>query len=235
MRHCITLQINKIDTYVHRCMSTVGGLLGAYALINRLDIFGSSQTSNLIHVVLAGAKMDFKDLFIRVVAVILYGIGTSLTVFMPYYLKWNTQYMSIGIDMLVASILPFFSGIVNPIIGLYPIFFAMAIQWNSFRSVGEHVSATIFSTNNFRQFVLGIVEYKLEKDSVKLEKAKFYGFTLLFFHSGVLIEAIAHIFLGTKSSILCFIPLLVATALLIYKRKLECIDDSLELVGSKEK
>lgn len=35
---------------LHCTMAFIGGYIGAYALLNRADVFGNAQTSNLIHV-----------------------------------------------------------------------------------------------------------------------------------------------------------------------------------------
>jgi len=51
----------------------------------------------------------------------------------------------------------------NPVLGLYPIFFAMAFQWCSFKGIGGYNSATVFSTNNLRQFVSAVTLFADEK------------------------------------------------------------------------
>ena len=68
---------------LHCTLAFIGGYIGAYALLNRADVFGNAQTSNLIHVAMSIVGTDFLDLFIRLGGVILYmagGIDILLTV-----------------------------------------------------------------------------------------------------------------------------------------------------------
>ena len=46
----------RLDLWMHCLMAIVGGFMGAYAIFNRFDIFGSAVTGNLIHMV-----MDLED------------------------------------------------------------------------------------------------------------------------------------------------------------------------------
>ena len=42
----------RTEAYIHYIMSLSGGFMGAYALLNRCEIFGSAQTANMIHSIL---------------------------------------------------------------------------------------------------------------------------------------------------------------------------------------
>lgn len=44
---------------LHCTMAFIGGYIGAYALLNRADVFGNAQTSNLIHVAMSIVGTDF--------------------------------------------------------------------------------------------------------------------------------------------------------------------------------
>ena len=70
-------------------------------------------------------------------------------------------------------------------LALYPMFFAMAVQWLAFTSASGFSSATVFSTNNTRQFVTGLTEYFYSHEKSHLLRAKFFAGTLICFHSGV--------------------------------------------------
>ena len=63
---------------LHCTMAFIGGYIGAYALLNRADVFGNAQTSNLIHVAMSIVGTDFLDLFIRLGGVFLYMAGVTL-------------------------------------------------------------------------------------------------------------------------------------------------------------
>ena len=67
---------------------------------------------------------------------------------------------------------------------LYPIFFAMSIQWSSFAGARGFYSSTIFSTNNTKQSSLALAEYLCDHDRAHLRKMWFYLATLGCFHVG---------------------------------------------------
>lgn len=60
-----------------------------------------------------------------------------------------------------------------------------------------------------------MVEYICNKDSEKIKKAKFYGFTLISFHTGVAIACIVSLFLGAKSTLIAIAFLVPAAALVL--------------------
>ena len=113
---------------------------------------------------------------------------------------------------------------VNPFVALYPVFFATAFQWCAFTGAKGYVSATIFSTNNLKQTVTSFADYLLSgKEEAgrekKLEKALFYGGTLLYFHVGVAAGYGASLLWGTRSIWLCALPLLGTAALIGTSRR----------------
>lgn len=69
-------------------------------------------------------------------------------------------------------------------VALYPVFFAMSIQWSSFAGARGFYSSTIFSTNNTKQTSLALANYLCDGDKAHLRKLWFYFFTLLSFHTG---------------------------------------------------
>ena len=97
----------------------------------------------------------------------------SLTVILPKFTKLHLPYVSLCIDALAALIVAFLPSNLNDFIALYPLYFAMAIQWCSFKGGDGFTCSTIFSTNNLRQFTTSMTEYLLNKDSDALCKWKF--------------------------------------------------------------
>ena len=69
----------------------------------------------------------------------------------------------------------------DPFIALYPVFFATAFQWCSFKGADGFNSSCIFCTNNLRQCTTGFAEYLYSKDSEALRRGIFYGKVLLSF------------------------------------------------------
>lgn len=63
-------------------------------------------------------------------------------------------------------------------------FFATAVQWVAYSQAAGYNCATIFSTNNLRQFTEGVTDYCCTHEEAHLRKLKFYGGTLVCFHLG---------------------------------------------------
>ena len=91
---------------------------------------------------------------------------------------------AIGIDLAACLLLALIPEETDPILALYPMFFATAVQWVAYSQAAGFNCATIFSTNNLRQFTEGATEYLCGRDPEQLRKLRFYGGTLLCFHLG---------------------------------------------------
>ena len=211
-KYLTKMESNKsLEKNIHYIMSVVGGFLGAYALLNRCETFGSSQTSNMIYLVMNILGRNREDVLFRIIAVVIYMGAISLTVIVPkYYKNINTKMMSIVLDIIAVAVIGFFPKNMNYVVALYPIFFVMAVQWNVFKGFNGWVSATIFSTNNLRQAAISITEFLTEKDKAHFERAKFYLGVILSYHIGVVISYIGYKMFAIKGAWLCFIPLTLA-------------------------
>lgn len=210
----------RLDIYIHHVMSVVGGFLGGYAIINRFDTFGSSETSNMIHIMLALLGSSMHDFLIRVVALLIYIIGIELTVFLPRICKLNMRLFSVIVDMLTVVVIAFLPAEMNFLVALYPVFFATAVQWNVFATTNTYFSATIFSTNNLRQTAISYGEYICTKDKAVLKKGRFFAATLLCYHIGVVYVYYSSRFWGLYGALTCLLPLLIALSLVIYEQRL---------------
>ena len=73
--------------------------------------------------------------------------------------KADLHYISIGIDILACLLLAGLPEQMDPVLALYPMFFATAVQWLAFTGAAGYNSATIFSTNNLRQCFASLSEY----------------------------------------------------------------------------
>src|SRR5699024_8695302 len=108
----------------------------------------------------------------------------------------------------------FFPENMNPILAVYPVFFAMSFQWCVFKGADGYACSTIFSTNNVKQTVLSFADYFMAKEETEeergeyLRKGKFFGTTLLCFHTGVAIAFLGLRFLGLRAVWLCLILIL---------------------------
>lgn len=203
----------QFEKSIHYIMSLVGGFIGAYALLNRCEVFGSSQTSNMIHVIINLLRTNPIEMIIRLTAVLIYAAGIMITVLIPKYTKLNIYLVSVILDILVLIVIGIFPKDMNNIIALYPVFFITAIQWNAFKGVNGYNCSTIFSTNNLRQAVMSLTEFICDGDKTHLVKTKFYGGILLHYHFGVVVSYFSYKLLGIQSSWVCIIPLTIALAL----------------------
>ena len=108
--------------------------------------------------------------------------------------------------LALASMLP----LEPALVGIYPIFFASAFQWGVYSGADGFNSATIFMTNNFKQSVLGWLQYGLTKDKEFKRKAILYTYTVISFFLGVVLGAWAVGQFGIYSAYVGFLPLAAA-------------------------
>lgn len=203
----MTKKKNIKQRRIHYTMASVGGFLGGFAILSHHDLLANAQTSNLISLAISIVGRNPFQALLHIGSLLLYMLGLSLTVLIPRYTKWNLQLCSIAIDALALVILAILPSTVEDFIALYPIFFAMAFQWNTFKGADGYISSSIFSTNNLRQFTTSLTEYFCDRDRNHLHKTSFYGGTLLFFHIGVAISYFACRYFGTMGSLAGLLPL----------------------------
>ena len=209
----------KYGVQIHHMMALCGGFLGVYAIINRMGVFGSAQTANLIELVCDLLGRDPMEISLRVLALAFYVAAMVVFVILEKKTRWNLEYGAILVDLAAVAAVGAIPDTVNPFVALYPIFFATAFQWCVFKGAKGYVSATIFSTNNLKMTVTSFAEYLISKKGETgrhkaLEKALFYGGTLLYFHVGVAAGYGAGLLWGTRSVWLCVLPLAAAAGLI---------------------
>jgi uncharacterized membrane protein YoaK (UPF0700 family) len=207
--------MKDLERHIHLNMALIGGFIGGYAILNHNELFGSAQTSNMITLALEIAGKDRYDFLIRLIGLFIYIAGLSCTVLVTRFFSVNKKLISVSIDAIALIAVALIPETTNDFVALYPLFFATAFQWCSFSGAEGFNSASIFSTNNLRQFVTSLTEYLFTRDEAAHRKWKLYGKVLFFFHLGVVISYISSSFLGLKSSFICLIPIVSATALIL--------------------
>lgn len=206
------------EVRVHHIMSLVGGFLGAYGMITRAGNFGSSETTNMISMVTSFLGKDIETAFYRLIALIIYIAAFIMTVIIPKKCKTDVRYISLAIDFVGIIILMFIPEKIDPVIALFPIFFMSAFQYNAFAKIKNYNCATIFSTNNLRQMVIGFTEYITDKNKKELDRGKFFGATLLWYHVGVAVAFFAVKHLGLHGIIVCIPFIILATSIMVMKK-----------------
>lgn len=209
------------DVILHWNISLVGGFLGAYAILLHTGNFGSAQTGNMMEMGVELFSMEWDKVLLRLIAMILFGAGVASAYMLAHYTKINMRKLAIWIDVLalaLASVLP----LKPAIVGIYPIFFASAFQWGVYSGADGFNSATIFMTNNFKQSVLGWLQYGLTKDKEFKKKAILYTFTVICFFFGVLLGAWAVDRFEIYAAYVGFFPLAAARAFVVVGT--QCVD-----------
>lgn len=198
----------KKETAAHHAMAMVGGFMGVYALMTRSETFGSSETSNLIYLTLAGLNGSLPSFMIRLGSTLCYISGIVFATLVPKYIKkLDFRYISILVDVIACLLLARIPEGTEPVLALYPMFFATAVQWLAFTQAAGYNSATIFSTNNLRQCFAGLAEYAYSKEEKHLRRFRFYGGTLICFHIGVIYCWFCMRIWGIQSIYACLAPI----------------------------
>ena len=199
---------DHIDLYRHLAFSAVGGFFGCHAVLVHGGIMGNAQTVNLIELLLDALRGDLHAVLLHLGALVLYVLGTMLTVLLPHWWGWDMHYVSPVITAAAAVTVAFLPETLNVVVALYPIFFAMSIQWSSFGGARGFYSSTIFSTNNTKQAVLSLARHLCAREKGQLRRMWFYVSTILSFHIGAASAYFAVELWEIKAS-LCALPFIL--------------------------
>jgi uncharacterized membrane protein YoaK (UPF0700 family) len=210
----------KLARYIHYTMAVVGGFLAAYAILNRNGLLANAQTMNLLTLLLSLLGRNARDVLIHTGALLLYILGTVLTVILTKKTSADILLVSVLIDCGAVLVLGFLPQNMNEVIALYPIFFAMSVQWNAFKGVDGYISSSIFSTNNVKQLSISFTEFLIDHDKSHLDRAGFFGSVLLSFHAGAVLSYFSNQMFGLRGVWICFIPLYAALCLTACERLL---------------
>ena len=200
------MNFEKKQILLHDIMCIIGGFFGAYAIVNGFENMGSAQTTNMIEIICTILGRNLQNFFMRILALALYIFAIIICVYLEKRAVINVHKYAICVELIIMIGLVFLPPHIEPLIGLLPIFFMMATQWSAFHGTEKYNCSTIFSTNNLRQCVSGFTVYFLDKDKEQLEKAKFFGKSILWFHIGVVISYFCCKQFGQYAS-LCAVPL----------------------------
>ncbi|AYW50660.1 DUF1275 domain-containing protein [Tetragenococcus halophilus] len=216
--------LKRLDVYIHYIIALCGGFFGMYAITSRMGNFGQAQTANLIEVVRNILGKNMSEGVFRIVAALLFMSGIISATIMERKTKIDLRYFSISFDLIAAILIGFFPLSMNPVVALYPVFFATAFQWCIFKGAKGYPSATVFCTNNLKQATISIIDYFLLSQGnperrEKIEKAKLYGGTCVNFYLGVLISYLLWRFYGVHSIWFITLPLLINFVLVVLDSK----------------
>jgi uncharacterized membrane protein YoaK (UPF0700 family) len=205
---------NQWEALIHWNFALVGGFLGAYAILLHMGNFGSAQTGNIMEMAASLVSGEWYDVLLRFLALPLFGGGVVVSYLLTHYTNINMRKLAILVDaagLVASSLLP-----LKPVlVGLYPIFFCSAFQWGVYSSANGYNSATIFSSNNFKQAMLGWTQYFLTKDPEFKKKGILYTNTVLSFFIGACYGAIAVNAFAVRAAYLGSVPLAMGWILVV--------------------
>ena len=203
-----------LERRLHLNMTLIGGFMVGYGVLNRHDILGSAQTGNMISIAMDAVGHADEQWFFRIIALLVYIASVSLTVVISHRIsKINLKRLSILIDGVALLLVGFYPAEMNPFVALFPLFFATAFQWCSFKGADGFASSSIFCTNNLRQCVTGFTEYLCSKDEQSLHRGIYFGKVLLSFYGGVVISFLSCQVLTLRGSWVGLIPVMTASVL----------------------
>lgn len=198
-------------------MAIIGGFYGGFAIAN-FNVLGSAETTNMIRLVMSCLGGDLRQTFLCFVAAIIYGLAIVCSKLCTDRIKRHTHLVSVLINFVTTLWLCFAPEGLNYVLILYPMFFACAFQWNSFPGAKGFASSSIFSTNNYRQAILGLVDYLSDRENKSaLEKSRFYFGTLLWFHVGAAAAFLSVKYLGQKGAAINLAFIVFAFAQTVYE------------------
>ena len=201
------IRSKNIDWYRHLSFAAVGGFFAAYAILLRMGIMANAQTLNLLELLLSSLRCHWPEMLMHLGALAMYVLGTMSTVILPHLFGWDMRQVCPIIDALCAVLLAFLPAEMPVIPSLYPIFFAMSVQWSSFTGAQDHISSTIFSTNNTKQASLSLARHLCTREQGQIRRMWFYVSTILCFHAGATVAYFSVLLLEVKGS-LCVLPLI---------------------------
>lgn len=198
----------------------VGGFYAGYAVM-RCGMFASSQTMNMISIMLSLFGNDFGEFLVRIAIMILYAGAISLGVIIPRHTKLDVRLVSMSVTACTSLLLAFISTNIVSTLSMLPVFFAMALQWSSFPGAMGYQASCIFVTNNFRQLVTGGVNYLCTKDKKYISQFLFYAGDICVFFLGFASCYISINLAGVRSVAIILLVLLFMLMLILKEKKMK--------------
>lgn len=190
---------------LQRTAAVIGGFTAIYTVLIRVNL-GSSQTLNLLELLNNLLGRNFIEAMIHLGGMLIYGGAVFLTTVLAKKSRLDMKLFSMTVNIIGFIVLGFLPKDLNHCIGLYPTFVMMSVQWVVFGNMNGYTSSPIFSTNNLRQMSEAFAEYICDRKSEHLDKAKYFGGTLIFFHIGAALGYFACKAFGIRASFFGIIP-----------------------------
>lgn len=195
-------------------MAVVGGVFGGYTIIS-VGQLGAAQSTNLITLIMSIFGKDMNQLLARLGLLAAFAVGTAATRIIKERCKSDVRIVSIIIDFICTATVAAIPDETNAMLELYPIVFGMAFQYTSFTGALGFASASVFSSNNFRQFIDSGTDYLCTKKKEAGNKFLFFGGSLLFYHIGVIASVAGVLLFGKVAIVIAFAPIAAALPIVL--------------------
>ena len=210
---------SAIELLLFYAATFIGGFFAGYAVI-RFGMFASSQTMNIISIGLNLFGKDFGEFLVRLFIMALYASAIAIGVLIPRYTKHDVRLISIFTTSATAIFLSCIPTQTASTLSMAPVFFSMALEWSAFEGAMGYQASCIFVTNDFRQMVLGGVNYLCDKDEKYRIQFLFYAGTICSFFSGFIVSCAGIKLWGVRSAAIILAVLIFMTALVIKEKSL---------------
>ena len=154
----------ELDMILHWNLTLVGGFLGTYAILLHAGNFGSAQTGNVMEMAAALTGKNFAEVGIRFLAFLIFGSAIVISYLLTNFTKLDMRKLVLWVDAAGLTVTAMMPEGMSAVVSLYPIFFCSAFQWGSYSGASGYNSASIFTTNNFKQSLLAWTQFVLTKD-----------------------------------------------------------------------
>ena len=200
----------ELDMILHWNLTLVGGFLGTYAILLHAGNFGSAQTGNVMEMAAALTGKKFAEVGIRFLAFLIFGSAIVISYLLTNFTKLDMRKLVLWVDAAGLTVTAMMPEGMSAVVSLYPIFFCSAFQWGSYSGASGYNSASIFTTNNFKQSLLAWTQFVLTKDPEFRRKGIMYTMTVLSFFVGACIGCVSVYTYGAYGAFIGFVPLIVA-------------------------
>ena len=165
-------QLEHLKWRMHFCMAAMGGIFGTYMIL-RFGHFASALTVNLLEILTGTTKGIWHPVLLKLCGVLVFTLAVVLTAKLSLRGRGDLRRSAVLIDAAAAAVL-----CAVPEDAEWSILislFAMAFQWCAFSSRYGCPCSTIFSTNNFRQFVDAWVQIRSHPSEDHVLRFRLYG------------------------------------------------------------
>ena len=129
----------RLDAILHWNISFVGGFLGGYAILSHAGVFGSAQTGNLMEMASNVRFMEWEELGLRLLAMVIFACGVIASYMLTNYTNLHMRKLAIWVDAAGLGLTALLPDWFSPIAGVTRSFFAQ-------HSSGVYIPAQMVST-----------------------------------------------------------------------------------------